>query len=79
MMTEFRSGSRPTTQIGFVNDNGQKCLGTRGEPGNHCSAKAYKMQCTNCGHIYGANGCDVWDRQCPGPKCKKSNVQGPDF
>ena len=64
-MTFFRNGTRPSTQIGYVNDHRQVCLGTRGEKGNHRMARAYRMHCSDCGHIYEANGCDVWERTCP--------------
>lgn len=68
-MEEFKSGSRPTTQIGYVNRNQQKCLGTRGRDGSDHFQKAYKMECLVCGHIYGANGTDVFQRKCP--KCQR--------
>ena len=77
-MTEFRNGRGKTTQIGYVNKNGQACLGHRGRLGNLNGQKAYKMRCSKCGHTYGANGCDVFERQCPG-ECGKSAAMGPDF
>lgn len=69
-MAEFWSGGSKTVQIGYVNDNGQVCLGTRGRPGNSDGQKSYKMQCSRCGcrHVYGANGFDIFERKCP--KCQ---------
>ncbi|MYE02882.1 MAG: hypothetical protein F4Y03_16715 [Alphaproteobacteria bacterium] len=67
-MTEFRNGSGETTRIGYVNKNGQECLGTRGRPGNSAGQKAYKIYCLKCGHLYGANGFDIFERKCP--KCQ---------
>ena len=66
-MSELRNGAGETTQIGYINRNRQRCLGTRGVRGNHRNARAFKMECLNprCGAIYGANGCDVAGRQCP--------------
>ena len=64
-MGQFHSGSRRSTKIGYVNKHRQVCLGTLGEKGNHSHAKSYKMHCSDCGHFYWANGCDVWLRKCP--------------
>ena len=62
---KFRSGSGKTAQIGHVNDNNQKVLGTRGVEGNDYNQYSYKMECLDCGHIYGANGSDIHLRKCP--------------
>jgi hypothetical protein len=61
----FQSGSRPTTRIGYVNRNKQRCEGTRGVAGTDHRALAYKMVCLVRGHVYGANGTDVFQRKCP--------------
>lgn len=61
----FHNGKRVTTQIGYVNRNGQRCEGTRDVPGNDHGQYAYKMVCQSCGHEYGANGSDVFQRKCP--------------
>jgi len=61
----LRSGNSETTQIGYVNPNGQECLGTAGEAGNDHVQYAYKVLCQKCGHIYGANGSDLFQRKCP--------------
>lgn len=63
----FQSGTGTTTQIGYVNRNSQRCEGTRGIAGTDHSALAYKMVCLEpaCGHVYGSNGTDVFQRRCP--------------
>jgi hypothetical protein len=69
-MPPFNSGSATTTQIGYINRRRQRCTGTRGIAGtDHCQS-AYRMQCLmpKCGHVYGANGSDVFHRRCP--KCQ---------
>lgn len=66
----FVSGDGSTTQIGQVNRNNQRCGGHRGRAGNDHLQKAYRMECLqpSCGHVYGANGSDVFQRKCP--KCQ---------
>ncbi|MBZ0111816.1 MAG: hypothetical protein K8J08_05105, partial [Thermoanaerobaculia bacterium] len=63
--SELRTGRTETTRSGYINRNQQRCLGTHGQPGNHPNQIAYKMECLVCGHIYGANGADVFLRRCP--------------
>lgn len=48
-----------TVKIGYINNNWQVCLGTRGMRGNDSNAKSYAMFCLCCGHIYGSNGTDI--------------------
>jgi hypothetical protein len=61
----FRDGEGVTTQIGYVNRNNQRCEGTQDLPGNDNLQYSYKMVCQLCGHEYGANGSDVFQRKCP--------------
>lgn len=61
----FKSGSGPTTQIGFVNPNGQKCHGTLNVQGTDHLQVAYRLECLKCGFVYGANGSDIAGRLCP--------------
>lgn len=61
----WQSGSGASVQIGAVNRNGQRCCGDRGVPGTDYLQLAYKMECTVCGHVYGANGSDAHERLCP--------------
>lgn len=64
-MPEFRDGSGRTTKIGYVNRNQQECGGHRGVVGTDHNQVAYWMECLHCGHVYGANGSDVFQRKCP--------------
>ena len=62
----WRSGNTKSTQILYVNRNNQKVHGTRGVAGNDNLQYAYKMECMveGCGHIYNANGTDIFQRKC---------------
>lgn len=66
----YQSGTTPTTQIGYVNRNNQRCTGHRSTPGNDHRQLAYRMECLEdgCGQVYGSNGTDVFQRRCP--KCQ---------
>ncbi|MAL95614.1 MAG: hypothetical protein CME40_11105 [Haliea sp.] len=63
----WKSGTTETTQIGYVNRHQQKNHGTRGIAGTDHLQLAYKLECLapGCGHIYGANGTDIFQRKCP--------------
>lgn len=63
----WRNGSTETTQIGYVNRNRQRVLGTRDVHGNDHGQFSYKLVCQQdgCGHEYGANGSDIFQRKCP--------------
>ena len=37
--------------------------------GNHPFARVWVLQC-ECGHVFGANSCDVHIRLCPRPECE---------
>lgn len=65
--SDRRSGSSKTTQIGYINRNQQRNLGTRGRSGNDHGQYVYKLACLlpGCGHMYGANGTDISRRKCP--------------
>jgi predicted Zn-ribbon and HTH transcriptional regulator len=56
-----------TTVAGYVNKHGQENLGSTGRPGDH-NQTVYKMKCRECGHVYGANGADIFQKKCP--KCQ---------
>lgn len=62
---QWRSGEGASVQIGLVNRNGQRCCGHRGVAGTDHGQVAYKVECTRCGHVYGANGSDMHERLCP--------------
>ncbi len=76
--SRFRDGTAKTTQIGYVNRNNQRNLGTQGESGTDHNALAYRLECLECHHFYLANGTDIFQRKCP--KCQKGapgiNEQG---
>jgi hypothetical protein len=65
MAAKFESGDGETTQIGFINRNRQKNHGTLRVPGNDHLQYAYRMECLDCGIVYGANGADIFQRKCP--------------
>jgi hypothetical protein len=54
-----------TTNIGYINDRGQKVLEKTALPSNHYNQSLYMLECTHCGAVYGANGSDIWLRKCP--------------
>ena len=62
---EYSSGGAKTTKVGYLNRNQQRCMGHRGVPGTDHGQLAYGMECLKCGHIYGANGTDIFQRKCP--------------
>jgi hypothetical protein len=61
----WQSGTGESVQIGAVNRNGQRCCGHRGVTGTDHGQLAYKVDCTRCGYVYGANGSDMHERRCP--------------
>jgi len=61
----YQSGDGPSVRVGYVNRNGQRCCGHRRRPGNDHLHFAYRMDCTHCGEVYGANESDVHLRRCP--------------
>ena len=62
-----RRKPKGTTVAGFVNGNKQGNLGRREpvEAGTDHGQYVYDLQCGKCGHRYGANGSDIWQRKCP--------------
>ena len=58
------------SEIGDVNKNKQKLLAKTEFKGNDHNQKIWALQCTHesCGHVYGANGADFYERKCP--KCQ---------
>ncbi len=59
-----------TSQIGDLNRNGQKLVAQTSAPGNDHNARVWVVECTmvDCGHRYGVNGTDFFQRKCP--KCQ---------
>jgi len=60
-----RRRSAGTTQVGYVNRNGQKVIRPTGKPGTDHGQYVYVLRCGTCGHEYGANGSDIFLRRCP--------------
>jgi len=61
-------GRRPsagTTQVGYVNRNGQEMVRLTSNVGNGHRQYVYVLRCRGCGHEYGVNGADIFQRRCP--------------
>jgi hypothetical protein len=54
-----------TTKVGYVNPHRQVVIRNTGAPGSDHNAKTYQIGCSRCGHVYGANGTDIFERKCP--------------
>lgn len=63
------TNKKATTITGFVNDNNQRNEGRLTELGTDHNQYFYQMKCLHCGHLYKANGSDIWQRKCP--KCQE--------
>ncbi len=57
-----------TTTIGYVSKRGQVVIRGTGKPGTDHGQKIYQLGCSKCGHVYGANGSDIFEHKCP--KCQ---------
>ncbi len=55
-----------TTNIGFVSANGQVVVRNTKVAGTDKNQFVYQLGCSHCGHVYGANGSDIFERKCPG-------------
>lgn len=53
------------TKVGFMNRNGQVVIRNTGKPGTDHGQFIYQLACSECGHVYGANGSDIFERKCP--------------
>jgi Zn finger protein HypA/HybF involved in hydrogenase expression len=54
-----------TTKPGYVNHNEQITIRDTGEAGTDFGARNFQLACSKCGHNYGANSGDIWERKCP--------------
>jgi hypothetical protein len=56
-----------STECGYLNRNEQLVIRPTGMPGNDHLQYIYVLRCTRpgCGHEYGANGSDIFQRKCP--------------
>ncbi len=59
------SKARKSLEIGAINKNGQVLVRATELPGTDHFQRIYVLKCRACGHSYGANGSDVWQRKCP--------------
>jgi hypothetical protein len=59
--------SQHTARPGFVNRNGQVVVRNTRQAGTDHLQYVYQMGCSACGHVYGTNGAEVYERRCP--KC----------
>jgi hypothetical protein len=67
-ITQVRSGASGvgiTTRVGYVNRNDQAVIRPTGNAGTDHGQYVYALRCLGCGHEYGANGSDIWQRRCP--------------
>jgi Zn finger protein HypA/HybF involved in hydrogenase expression len=57
----------PFTNPGDVNRNGQILVRKTSLAGTDHNAKIWVLKCGNyeCGHEYGSNSTDAWERKCP--------------
>lgn len=61
------TGTKPSKEItkpGYVNRNGQVVIRNTGLPGTDHVQTIYQLACSHCGHNYGANGSDIFERKC---------------
>jgi hypothetical protein len=71
-MVEWQDGRGEPVEIGYLNPNGQQCCGHCGVQGTDHLQYAYKVDCTICGYVYGANGSDMHERKCP--ECREVHL-----
>jgi hypothetical protein len=65
-----------TTEPGFVNPHDQEVIRNTGKAGTDHGQFVYELRCQLCGHQYGSNGSDNFQRKCP--KCQ-GGQHGPDL
>src|SRR5437879_2757357 len=54
-----------TTKSGYRNRHAQVVLCDTELPGTDYRQRIYALQCEVCGHVYGTNGSDIFQRKCP--------------
>ncbi len=64
-----------TTLPGFINRHGQITVRNTGAPGTDKNQFIYQLACSNCGHVYGANGSDIHERKCPVCQAGRSGLE----
>jgi hypothetical protein len=72
-----RKSKKRTTDVGYKNRNGQVVIRATNEKGTDFNSYIYVLRCTTCGHEYGANGTDIWQRRCPKHDAGKTGLKVP--
>jgi hypothetical protein len=54
-----------TTEVGYINRNHQEVVRPTGNFSTNHEQLVYVLRCRKCGHQYGSNGCDIFQRHCP--------------
>jgi hypothetical protein len=54
-----------TTTVGYRSNRRQEVLRKTRLAGSLADQRVYVLRCCDCGHEYGANGCEIHDRRCP--------------
>ncbi len=54
-----------STRPGYVNPRGQVVIRNTGLRGTDRGQTVYQVGCSVCGHVYGSNGSDIFERRCP--------------
>ena len=67
-----------STKVGFTNPNNQRVVCKTDLDGNDNLQKIYILVCGKCKHVYGSNGSNNHERDCP--KCgKEGTIDGLDL
>ncbi len=61
----LRAVGKGTTEPGYRNRNGQVVIRPTHLVGTDHYQYVYVLRCENCGQEYGANGSDIFQRNCP--------------
>jgi precorrin-8X/cobalt-precorrin-8 methylmutase len=62
---QHRGEASRTTEAGYENRNHQVVIGCTRLAGTDHGQYVYVLRCGTCGHEYGANGSDIFQRHCP--------------
>jgi hypothetical protein len=63
-----------TTEPGYRNRNGQVVIRPTHLAGTDHYQYIYVLRCGKCGHEYGANGSDIFQRRCPPSSGRRSGA-----
>jgi len=63
-----------STNINFVNRNGQRVIDVTQLPGNDSKLRIYILRCGHCLNEYAVNASEVWEKQCPA--CQQGDGSG---